>query len=257
MDEQTIQQMGAKELKLFLRDRNVDSSACIEKAELVALAIANKDKPPVNSQPKQESYQPSYAQFASEPQPNYAQNPYETQQGSYQPSYAAAQETHQQSPEIDFNKKKKTSAPMGFKGKKEGSPGNPVETGYYDCLKVAPDATSAQIKKAYYKLAMKYHPDKNPSPEAEAIFKEISEAYQVLMDEDTRANYDRFGKEGLEPAGGFVDPSIFFSLIFGGGKFEDFIGTLGLSSAMGDMTEEEDKPMFGSNSDDNEVRKVR
>lgn len=64
---------------------------------------------------------------------------------------------------------------------------------YYQTLGVFRDAADADIKKAYRKLAMEYHPDRNPSPEAEAKFKEISEAYQVLSDPDKRAHYDRFG----------------------------------------------------------------
>jgi molecular chaperone DnaJ len=64
---------------------------------------------------------------------------------------------------------------------------------YYQTLGVFRDATEADIKKAYRKLAMEYHPDRNNSPEAEAKFKDISEAYQILCDPDKRAHYDRFG----------------------------------------------------------------
>jgi len=73
---------------------------------------------------------------------------------------------------------------------------------FYDLLGVARNATEADIKKAYRKRAMELHPDKNPSPDAEAKFKEITEAYEVLRDPDKRARYDRYGKAGLAGAGG-------------------------------------------------------
>ena len=71
---------------------------------------------------------------------------------------------------------------------------------YYDSLGVTKDASAAQIKRAYRKLAVKWHPDKNPTnkEEAEQRFREIAEAYEVLSDDDARKNYDRYGKEGLK-----------------------------------------------------------
>jgi molecular chaperone DnaJ len=72
---------------------------------------------------------------------------------------------------------------------------------YYDLLGVSRDASEADIKKAYRRLAMDYHPDRNQSPDAEAKFKEITEAYEVLKDQDKRARYDRYGKAGLGGAG--------------------------------------------------------
>lgn len=79
---------------------------------------------------------------------------------------------------------------------------------YYKLLEVSRDATSEEIKKAYRKLAMKYHPDRNQGDkEAEEMFKAINEAYQVLSDPQKRAIYDRYGKSGLESSGfhGFSD----------------------------------------------------
>jgi len=92
---------------------------------------------------------------------------------------------------------------------------------YYAVLGVARDATAQEIKSAYRKLAVRYHPDKNPGDtEAEEKFKRAAEAYAVLSDPERRASYDRFGQAGPSPfgAGGF-DPSIF-------GDFSDILGDL-------------------------------
>ena len=73
---------------------------------------------------------------------------------------------------------------------------------YYEILKVEKDADKSTIKKAYRKMAMKYHPDKNPNDKkAEENFKAINEAYQVLSDDKKRAIYDRYGKQGIENMG--------------------------------------------------------
>jgi len=76
------------------------------------------------------------------------------------------------------------------------------EMDYYEVLEVSRDCTGAELKKAYRKLALKYHPDRNPDDkEAEEKFKIINEAYQVLSDDEKRAIYDRYGKEGLQGQG--------------------------------------------------------
>jgi len=107
---------------------------------------------------------------------------------------------------------------------------------YYEMLGVSRDAGPEEIKKAYRKLAMRYHPDRNNgSAEAEARFKELSEAYEVLKDPQRRAAYDRYGKEGMKAAGaggpfqGFDlhDAIEIFMRDFGGGgagPFEDIFG---------------------------------
>ena len=98
---------------------------------------------------------------------------------------------------------------------------------YYEILGVSRTATKEEIKKAYRRLAMKYHPDRNPGDkEAEEKFKLINEAYQVLSDDEKRAIYDRYGKEGLEGRGyrpnyDFNDIFDMFSEIFGGFEFEE------------------------------------
>jgi len=98
----------------------------------------------------------------------------------------------------------------------------PKEDRFYRVLDVPTDATAEQIKKAYRKLAIKWHPDKNPTnrTEAEEKFKEISMAYEVLSDETKRKLYDDHGEEGLKEGGGgggFHDPSSIFEAFFGGG----------------------------------------
>jgi molecular chaperone DnaJ len=113
-------------------------------------------------------------------------------------------------------------------------PANTAERDFYDVLGVARTATAEEIKKAYRKKALQYHPDRNPGDaEAEASFKEAAEAYEVLSNPDKRARYDRFGRAGLNGAGGqgptgFTDISDIFSAfsdIFGGeGRFEDVFG---------------------------------
>tara|TARA_R100000027_G_scaffold254_1_gene294 strand:- start:29327 stop:30493 length:1167 start_codon:yes stop_codon:yes gene_type:complete len=119
---------------------------------------------------------------------------------------------------------------------------------YYKLLGVERDASASDLKKAYRKMAVKWHPDKNPgNAEAEAKFKEISEAYEVLKDPEKKAAYDRYGhaaftqggmggpRPGGAGGGGFHDPFDIFREVFsgggrsaggggGGGIFEDFFG---------------------------------
>ena len=95
---------------------------------------------------------------------------------------------------------------------------------YYDILGVGKSADATEIKKAYRKLAMKYHPDKNPGDkEAEEKFKEINEAYEVLSDETKRKNYDQFGHEGVNGQG-FGGAGGFGGQGFGG--FDDIFGDI-------------------------------
>ncbi len=102
---------------------------------------------------------------------------------------------------------------------------------YYEVLGVARNADAAECKRAYRKLAMKYHPDRNPgSREAEEKFKEASEAYRVLSDAEKRSQYDQFGHEGLSGNGG-VNASDFPDIF--GDIFGDFfdLGRRGRSGA--------------------------
>lgn len=110
---------------------------------------------------------------------------------------------------------------------------------YYEILGISPNASSQEIKKAYRRLAVKYHPDKNRdnSKEAEEKFKEVSEAYKILSDGEKRKVYDEYGHAGLQAevgagGGGFagsdVDPFKIFNEVFGrgagGGIFDNFFG---------------------------------
>ncbi|GAA5221814.1 molecular chaperone DnaJ [Membranihabitans marinus] len=105
---------------------------------------------------------------------------------------------------------------------------------YYEVLGVDKSADEKEIKKAYRKIAMKFHPDKNPdNPEAEEKFKEAAEAYEILSDADKKAKYDRYGHAGVNGQGGFGSggmtmDDIFdnFGDIFGGGgsPFGTFFG---------------------------------
>ena len=113
---------------------------------------------------------------------------------------------------------------------------------YYEILGVSKNASDDEIKKAYRKLAVKYHPDKNPGDkEAEAKFKEINEAHDVLADKQKRARYDQFGHAGVGGAGGnpfsgggnpFGSGGAFnfngqtFNFDFGGGGFDDILGSI-------------------------------
>ncbi|CCH41592.1 hypothetical protein BN7_1133 [Wickerhamomyces ciferrii] len=104
-----------------------------------------------------------------------------------------------------------------------------VDTEYYDILQIKPDATQADIKKAYRKRSVKDHPDKNPNdPNATEKFQAISQAYQVLSNEELRAKYDKHGKESAVPNEGFEDAGEYFAMIFGGEAFVSYIGELSL-----------------------------
>ncbi|KAF2099793.1 DnaJ-domain-containing protein [Rhizodiscina lignyota] len=112
----------------------------------------------------------------------------------------------------------------------------PKETKFYDILGVSADCTDAQLKSAYKKGALKYHPDKNAhNPEAADTFKELSHAYEVLSDPQKRQLYDQYGEEGLEQGGmggGMAAEDLFAQFFGGGGAFGGMFG-----GGMGGMRE--------------------
>src|SRR5438270_8954599 len=105
---------------------------------------------------------------------------------------------------------------------------------YYATLGVARDASPEDLKKAYRKLAMKYHPDRNPNDKgAEAKFKEVNEAYDVLKDDQKRGAYDRFGHAAFENGGGPGPGGFAGGFSFEGGLGDIFEGLFGDMGARG------------------------
>ena len=92
---------------------------------------------------------------------------------------------------------------------------------YYEVLGLSKGASESEIKSAFRKMAMKYHPDRNPGDkEAEEKFKEVNEAYSILSDPEKKSKYDQFGFAGVDPNAGFGGGG------FSGGGFEDIFGDL-------------------------------
>ena len=113
------------------------------------------------------------------------------------------------------------------------------DTGYYDILGIQPEATPTEIKKAYRRKAMETHPDKHPDdPDAQRKFQDVGEAYQVLSDESLRKRYDEFGKDDAVPQQGFEDANEYFTAIFGGDGFKDWIGEFSLFKELTEATEQ-------------------
>jgi len=112
------------------------------------------------------------------------------------------------------------------------------DTFYYDTLEVDPSADPSAIKRKYYLLARKYHPDKVGQDDKESAekFKQIAEAYQVLSDPKLRQKYDKDGRDGLsgdktDINSSGVDPSILMAFLFGSDKFNDYFGRLATSTS--------------------------
>lgn len=123
--------------------------------------------------------------------------------------------------------------------------GTVLDPFYYDVLEVDPKAEPSAIKRKYYVLARKYHPDKVGTDDKEAAdkFKDCAEAYQVLSDPELRAKYDKEGREGLSADRTTVatdtpkmDPAILFAFLFGSDRFDGYLGRLSMatSASVGD-----------------------
>ncbi|SGY35312.1 BQ5605_C002g01751 [Microbotryum silenes-dioicae] len=127
-----------------------------------------------------------------------------------------------------------------------GTDERPLDMTYYERLGLPVTCTTEDVKKAYRRLAIKFHPDKNPDdPSAAERFKEIAIAYTTLSDPGLRHAYNEFGK-GKGDGGGqdgeaMVDPEAIFSQLFGGERFQDIIGTISLGQDMKAAMQDEDE----------------
>merc|ERR1712045_314487 len=109
-----------------------------------------------------------------------------------------------------------------FEEQKLNKPKMVKETKFYDILGVKPNANDNELKKAYRKLALQYHPDKNKEPGAGERFKEISMAYETLSNPEKREIYDQYGEKGIKEGGHGGDEHSamnIFDMFFGGGMF--------------------------------------
>jgi len=114
-----------------------------------------------------------------------------------------------------------------------------VDSAFYDLLQVSSTASAQEIKKAYYREARRSHPDANPGDDgAKDRFQKLAEAYKVLSDSEMRLQYDAQGKGVLQSNNPMnkIDPSVFFSLLFGAEPFEPWVGELDMATRAQQMT---------------------
>eukprot|EP00980_Cylindrotheca_fusiformis_P010247 scaffold2277_cov137-Cylindrotheca_fusiformis.AAC.2 len=137
--------------------------------------------------------------------------------------------------------KEKTLKPTGSISGSAADEREVKDRTYYDLLGCSTNATSTELKKAYYKKARTCHPDKNPDdPEAAKKFQELGHAYNILSNEDLRANYDKYGpsdtngNENTE-----MDPMVFFNVMFGSTLVEKYIGELWIAGTADSMLKDD------------------
>jgi len=190
-----IEDWTIPELELFLSKAHVNYDDCLEPEDYIKLAK------PILEKNKDSAASTSAGTSAAAPSPAAAAAAASAAADSTTPSGSSA-----------ANDKKDDKKPKD--GKKAPN--------FYEILEIPKDASQAQVTKAYYKLAKRYHPDKNPdNPEAEERFKLISEAYQVLSNPDKRKFYDQYGTTEEDAD----DPAMIFRMLFGGGRFDDYFCT--------------------------------
>jgi len=129
-------------------------------------------------------------------------------------------------------------------GRRRGQAGV-KETDFYDLLGVQPDASAQEIKKAFRKVAQKMHPDKcvgMDQREATKRFQDLQEAHEVLSDPEKRQKYDRLGKEAFADGTGNFNLSLFFSTLFGEGKFDKYVGKHYMAIKLGKFAKEAGNP---------------
>ena len=189
--QKSIETWTVSELKTYLNAIGEDYSGCFEKSDYISLARKNIDA----------------HRYPTVTVPSSTDDDNGNNNGSNE----------------EHTKSSSNSSSSGSSNEKK------PRRDYYEVLGVSKDATQSQITKAYYKLAKVYHPDKNPdNPEAEEMFKEISDAYQVLSDQDKRQRYDKYG---FDEDGNFNSDdgaNSMFALmraLFGAGAFDDYFAT--------------------------------
>lgn len=134
--------------------------------------------------------------------------------------------------ELDARDRRRSGLPPEYPPEESKDSSDHGERGLYEALSVAPTAGPAAIKKAYYKAALRHHPDKHPDDaDAAARFAKIGEAYSVLSDPSKRKRYDEDGSVDDDGGGGAPwDPAVYFAMVFGGEGFVTWVGELQIAA---------------------------